>query len=133
MTYDDYMASIGLTAGFYAPRNTALCQGQLMPINQNTALYYLVQTTYGGDGRATFALPNLAGVVPFGVGPQIGTGATWTLGQSQRALTQTAWPDGNPAATPAGGTPTIPVPSGPAGLALNWAITLVGVFPPQPD
>ncbi|MFM7693936.1 MAG: tail fiber protein, partial [Actinomycetota bacterium] len=44
------MASIGLTAGIYAPLNTALCQGQLMPVSQNTALSYLLGPTYGGNG-----------------------------------------------------------------------------------
>lgn len=130
---EDYIASVGLTAGSYAPRNTALCQGQLVAIAQNTALFYLLNKTYGGNGVANFALPNLTGSTVIGTGPQPGTGASWTLGQSQAQLTQLSWPEGNPAATPAGGTSTIPIPAGPAGLALNWAITLIGIFPPHPD
>ena len=43
----------------FAPTGWALCQGQLLPISQNTALFSLLGTTYGGDGKSTFALPNL--------------------------------------------------------------------------
>lgn len=132
MTSEDYMASIGITAGFYAPVNTALCQGQLMPISQNDALFYLLNTTYGGDGQATFGLPNLAGVVPFGTGAQQGTSWDWKLGQTQPTLTAQAWPDGNPAVVQPGSAATMPTTSGPSGLALNWAITLYGLFPPRP-
>jgi microcystin-dependent protein len=133
MTYDDYMASVGLTAGSYAPQNTALCQGQQLAIAQNDALFYLLGRTYGGDGVITFALPNLAGAVPFGTGRQPNTSTNWQLGQTDVPLTNLAWPSGSPAAVASGGTPTVPVASGPAGLALNWAITLQGIFPPQPD
>lgn len=52
----------------WAPRNWALCQGQLMPISQNTALFSLIGTIYGGDGKVTFALPDLRGRVPIGQG-----------------------------------------------------------------
>jgi microcystin-dependent protein len=52
----------------FAPRGWALCNGQLLPINQNQALFSLLGTTYGGDGRTTFALPNLQGRTPLHVG-----------------------------------------------------------------
>jgi microcystin-dependent protein len=52
----------------FAPKDWAFCSGQLMSISQNTALFSLLGTTYGGDGRVTFALPNLAGCVPIGQG-----------------------------------------------------------------
>ena len=52
----------------FAPRGWALCQGQLLPINQNTALFSLLGTMYGGDGRITFALPDLRGRTPIGFG-----------------------------------------------------------------
>lgn len=56
-------------AGFnFAPKGFALCDGQLLPISQNTALFSLLGTTYGGDGKVTFALPNLQGSVPIGSG-----------------------------------------------------------------
>lgn len=56
----------------FAPRGWAMCNGQLMPISQNTALFSLLGTTYGGDGQSTFALPNLQGRVPIHQGQ--GTG-----------------------------------------------------------
>ena len=52
----------------FPPKGWALCNGQLLPINQNQALFSLLGTTYGGDGRVTFALPNLQGRVPTHVG-----------------------------------------------------------------
>src|SRR5947207_961527 len=57
--------------GNFAPRNWALCNGQLMAINQNTALFSLLGTTYGGNGTTTFALPDLRGraALHFGQGP----------------------------------------------------------------
>jgi microcystin-dependent protein len=55
-------------AGNFAPKGWALCDGQLMPISQNTALFSLLGTTYGGDGKSTFALPNLQGAAPLGAG-----------------------------------------------------------------
>jgi len=58
-----YLGQIMLFAGNFAPRNTAFCAGQLLPINQNQALFSILGTTYGGDGRTTFALPDLRGRV----------------------------------------------------------------------
>ncbi len=62
------IAEIRLFAGNYAPRGWAFCQGQLLPIAENTALFSLLGTTWGGDGRTTFALPDLRGRVPVGTG-----------------------------------------------------------------
>src|SRR5579884_2122904 len=66
-----FVAEIRIFAGNFAPRGWALCNGQLMPISQNTALFSLLGTTYGGDGKSTFALPNLQGSAPMqqGQGP----------------------------------------------------------------
>lgn len=55
-------------AGNFAPRGWAFCNGQLLPISQNTALFSLLGTYYGGDGKSTFALPNLQGNMPLHVG-----------------------------------------------------------------
>ncbi|MGB0774842.1 MAG: phage tail protein [Akkermansiaceae bacterium] len=74
------IAEIRMFGGNFAPRSWALCEGQLMPISQNQALFSLLGTTYGGDGRTTFALPDFRGRVPV----QHGTGAglsTYQLGQ----------------------------------------------------
>jgi microcystin-dependent protein len=58
---EQYLGEIRLFAGSFAPKGWALCQGQLLPINQNQALFSLLGTTYGGDGRTTFALPDYRG------------------------------------------------------------------------
>ena len=56
---DPFIAEIKIFAGTFAPRGYAFCNGQLLPISQNTALFALVGTTYGGDGRSTLGLPNM--------------------------------------------------------------------------
>lgn len=59
-----YIGEIRVVSFGFAPKGWALCNGQLLPINQNTALFSILGTTYGGDGISTFALPNLQGRVP---------------------------------------------------------------------
>lgn len=68
---EPFTAEIRIFAGNFAPRGWAFCDGQLLPISQNTALFSLIGTTYGGDGRTTTALPNLQGRSPMhpGRGP----------------------------------------------------------------
>lgn len=68
---EPFVAEIRIFAGNFAPRGWAFCNGQLLPISQNTALFSLIGTTYGGDGRSTTALPNLQGRAPMhpGRGP----------------------------------------------------------------
>ncbi|MFT5917155.1 MAG: microcystin-dependent protein [Bacteroidia bacterium] len=58
---DPFLGTIGMFAGNFAPRGWAYCDGQLLPISQNTALFSIIGTIYGGDGRTTFALPDLRG------------------------------------------------------------------------
>jgi microcystin-dependent protein len=66
-----FVAEIKIFAGNFAPTGHAFCDGQLMPISQNTAVFALLGTTYGGDGKSTFGLPNLQGRAPLhpGQGP----------------------------------------------------------------
>src|SRR5437660_7529135 len=66
-----FVAEIRMFACNFAPKGWATCDGQLLPISQNTALFSLLGTTYGGDGRSTFALPNVQGsaVMHPGQGP----------------------------------------------------------------
>ena len=68
---DPFVAEIRIYPFNFAPRGWAFCDGQLLPISQNTALFSLLGTTYGGDGRSNFALPNLQGSAPMhpGQGP----------------------------------------------------------------
>ena len=61
---DPYIAEIRIFAGNFAPQGWALCNGQILSISQNTALFSLLGTTYGGNGTSNFALPNLQGMAP---------------------------------------------------------------------
>lgn len=72
---EPFLSEIRLMSFNFAPKGWAMCNGQLMPINQNQALFSLLGTTYGGDGRVNFALPNLQGSVPMHMG------SSFTLGQ----------------------------------------------------
>jgi microcystin-dependent protein len=65
---EPFLGEIIIFAGNFAPRGWALCDGQLLPISQNTALFSILGTTYGGDGRTTFALPDLRGRAPMHAG-----------------------------------------------------------------
>lgn len=65
---EGYISEIRMWGPNWAPRNWALCQGQLLPIASNTALFSLIGTIYGGDGRTTFALPDMRGRIPVGTG-----------------------------------------------------------------
>lgn len=83
---EPFIAEIRIFAGNFAPRGFAFCNGQLMQISQNTALFSLVGTTYGGDGRTTFGLPDLQGRAP--MHPGQGPGLTrHTLGEHSGSAT----------------------------------------------
>src|SRR5579875_1703762 len=72
---EPFLSEIRIMSFGFPPKGWALCNGQLLPINQNQALFSLLGTTYGGNGQTTFALPNLQGNVP------IHMGSGFTLGQ----------------------------------------------------
>ena len=78
---EPFIAEVKIFAGNFAPRGYAFCNGTLLPISQNTALFSLIGTTYGGDGRTTTALPNLRDRLPMhpGRGPGL---SDRRLGQS---------------------------------------------------
>ena len=65
---EPFLAEIKMVGFNFAPRGWAFCDGQILPINQNQSLYSLLGTTYGGDGRTSFALPGLRGRTPIHVG-----------------------------------------------------------------
>jgi len=85
---DQFVAEIRLFPFNFAPQGWAFCNGQLLPISQNTALFSLLGTTYGGDGKSTFALPDLQGRVPLhhGDGPGL---TSRMLGESAGSATVT--------------------------------------------
>ena len=78
---DPFVAEIRIFPFNFPPKGWAFCNGQLLPISQNTALFSLLGTTYGGDGKSTFALPDLQGSSPMQQG-QSNTGTFFDLGQS---------------------------------------------------
>ena len=63
-----YVGQLLLVGFAWAPNGWVLCQGQLLPINENDVLYNLIGTTYGGDGQTNFGLPDLRGQIPIGIG-----------------------------------------------------------------
>src|SRR5437868_5702938 len=90
-----FVAEVKMWAGNFAPTGYASCDGQLMPISQNTALFSLLGTTYGGDGKSTFALPNLEGSAPMhpGQGPGLSLRDLGEVGGEQNVtLIQTEMP-----------------------------------------
>ena len=72
---EPFLAEVRIVGFNFAPRNWAFCDGQILPINQNQSLYSLLGTTYGGDGRTSFALPEMRGRTPIHVG-QANSGST---------------------------------------------------------
>lgn len=89
---EPFIAEIRIWACNFAPRGWAFCNGQLLPIAQNTALFSIVGTTYGGDGRTTLGLPNLQGRAPMhaGNGPGLTPRRLGEVGGSTEATLTTA-------------------------------------------
>src|SRR6266850_3662570 len=101
-----FVAEIRIFAGSFAPTGWALCDGQLLSISQNTALFSLLGTTYGGDGKSNFALPNLQGSAPMqaGQGPGLSLRDLGEIGGEQNVtLLQTEMPAHNHGAQAASG------------------------------
>jgi microcystin-dependent protein len=95
---EPYIGQIYLVGYNFAQRAFALCQGQLLPISSNTALFSLLGTIYGGDGRTTFALPDLRGrsAIGMGNGPGLtGRSIGQRGGQERHTLTQSEMPQHN--------------------------------------
>ena len=90
---EPFLSEIRIMSFNFPPKGWALCNGQLLPINQNQALFSLLGTMYGGNGQTTFALPDLRGRVPVHMGGSntIGTAA----GQAAHTLTQSEMPAHN--------------------------------------
>jgi microcystin-dependent protein len=105
-------------AGNFAPKGWAMCDGQLLPINQYHALFALLGTTYGGNGRTTFALPDLRGRVPMHAGQGPGLDA-----HEQGEMS------GGESASPSSGEPSVRTAPH---TVLNFIIALQGTFPSRP-
>lgn len=140
---EPFLAEVRMVGFNFAPRGWAFCDGQILPINQNQSLYSLLGTTYGGDGRTSFALPDLRGRVPIHVGRSNG-GDDHTLGQKSgeenHTLSANEMPGHGHTLRASGNEPATPVPTGnmlaaslnelyvdPAGLAAMHSGTVANV------
>ena len=107
-----YLGEIRMVSFSFAPKGWALCNGQTMPINQNQALFSLLGTTFGGDGRTTFLLPDLRGRTAMHVGTNGGGSTSWGQkgGEEMHALTPPEMPahTHTPMASSAGPTASSP-------------------------
>jgi len=107
---EPFLSEVRIFSFVFAPRGWAQCNGQLLPINQNQALFSLLGTTYGGNGQTNFALPDLRGRVP------IHTGAGHTLGESggeqAHTLSLAELPAHGHAGIASSNGPTVTSPSG---------------------
>lgn len=111
---EGFIGQITLFAGTFAPQNWAFCEGQVLSVAQNPALFSILGANYGGDGQTNFALPDLRGRAPLqqGQGPGL---PRVRLGQAEDVAKPTD--AGNP---PQFGT-----------LGLNYIICINGIFPPR--
>ena len=107
---EPFLAEIRMMGFSFPPRGWAFCDGQILPINQNQSLYSLLGTTYGGDGRTSFALPDLRGRTP------IHKSSSHALGQSEgentHTLSQSEMPSHNHEVMASTDGPTSPIASG---------------------
>lgn len=111
---EPFLAEIRIVGFNFAPRGWASCDGQILPINQNQSLYSLLGTTYGGDGRTTFALPDLRGRVPIHVdsGHRLGQ----VSGEETHTLSTNELPQHTHTARASADVANTPVPSGTVAL-----------------
>ncbi|HEV3469971.1 MAG TPA: tail fiber protein [Pyrinomonadaceae bacterium] len=142
---EPFLGQIMMVPYNFAPHGWAFCDGQIMPIDQNTALFALIGTVFGGDGRTTFALPDLRGRVPVHVGGSQGPGvSSYQLGEmggQEQVLIEPrqigadikatqALPDGKDLfLLNAGAVGPQPVDIRQPYVAINFIIALQGVFP----
>lgn len=123
---DPFIGEIKLVSWSFAPRGWALCNGQLIPIAQNQALFAVLGTTYGGDGQTTFALPDFRGRVPLHQGGSMPLGAVG--GEAAHTLTVAEM-----AAHPHGANASPAAPNQPSPAGNLWAETSSAYSTSPPD
>jgi microcystin-dependent protein len=127
---DPFVAEIRIVGFNFAPTGWAFCDGQLLPISQNTALFSLLGTTYGGDGKSTFALPDLQGSAPMqpGQGPGL---SLHDLGETGGSETVTLLESEIPAHSHSVSISTQPAVARQPGAQLTAVATGVGLYGPN--
>lgn len=119
---EPFLAEVRIVGFNFAPRGWAFCDGQILPINQNQSLYSLLGTTYGGDGRTSFALPDLRGRMPIHVGRSDGGGfhsLGEKAGEETHTLTSNEMPQHRHEWRASGEPGSVPTPAGNAPAAFN--------------
>jgi microcystin-dependent protein len=119
---EPFLGEIKVISWNFPPKGWTFCNGQLLPINQNQALFSILGTTYGGDGRTTFALPNLQGRTPVHVGNGITLGELG--GEAAHTLNISEVPAHNHVPSGSGNPPSLPGVAGnvwATGNASNYA------------
>ena len=128
---EPFLSEIKIMSFGFPPKGWALCNGQLLPINQNQALFALLGTTYGGDGRVNFGLPNLQGRTPNHMGQGFTLGQMG--GEQAHVLTISEVPTHTHSAAGTGDTGNSPIPAGNyLGGADNFYAPLVNATPLPP-
>jgi microcystin-dependent protein len=123
---EPFLSEIKIVSFNFAPKGWALCNGQLLPINQNQALFSLLGTTYGGNGQTTFALPNLQGRIPTHMGSGFTLGES--AGETAHTLNISEMPAHNHQAVGSSAAPSAPGAGGNL-----WATGAANVYAPTPN
>src|SRR5207342_1474437 len=124
---EPFLSEIRLFSFVFAPKGWALCDGQLLPINQNQGLFSLLGTTFGGDGRVNFALPDLRGRTPIHVGNGHTLGERG--GQEAHTLTIAELPEHTHVLSASSTDGNVPVPFGPSGNILARTVNNIYTTP----
>jgi microcystin-dependent protein len=129
---DQFVAELRIFPANFAPKGWALSNGQLLPISQNTALFSLLGTQFGGDGKSNFALPDFRSRMPMGQGAGLSSRVVGEAGGAETITLQgLAIPSApaSPVSASVGYRPQ-PLTISPF-LVLNFIIALQGIFPPR--
>lgn len=129
---DNFIGEIRLFAGNFPPLGWAFCDGSQLSIAQNTALFALIGTTYGGNGQTTFALPDLRGRVPLHQGTQPGTGNSYVMGQQAGVETVTLTSNQIPSHNHSASASTAVPPATGTGINLTGPTSYVPAAPAKP-